>query len=100
LGALDGTPVKVTVPTSLKGRYRSRKAYIATNVLGVCDLICNSSMCYLVGRARHMMVMCFEMHFQGQMGCVSLKATSILETLKSFIGTLCSANIDFFCFPF
>jgi hypothetical protein len=30
------------------------------------------------------------------MGCVSLKASSILETLKSFIGTLCSANIDFF----
>jgi hypothetical protein len=36
LGALDGTPVKVTVPPSLKGRYRSRKADIVTNVLGVC----------------------------------------------------------------
>jgi hypothetical protein len=47
-----------------------------------------------------MMVMCFEMHFQGQMGCVSLKVSSILETLKSIIGTLCSASIDFFCFPF
>jgi hypothetical protein len=34
------------------------------------------------------------------MGCVSLKASSILETLKSFIGTLCSANIDFFLFSF
>jgi hypothetical protein len=43
-----------------------------------------------------MMVMCFEMHFQGQMGCVSLKVSSILETLKSIIGTLCSASIDFF----
>jgi hypothetical protein len=47
-----------------------------------------------------MMVVCFEMHFQGQMGCVSLKASSILETLKSFIGTLYSANIDFFLFLF
>jgi hypothetical protein len=36
LGALDGTPVKVTVPASLKGRYRSRKADIVINVLGVC----------------------------------------------------------------
>jgi hypothetical protein len=45
-----------------------------------------------------MMVVCFEMHFQGQMGCVSLNASSVLETLKSFIGTLCSANIDFFLF--
>jgi hypothetical protein len=35
LDALDGTPVKVPVPTSLKGRYRSRKADIVTNVLGV-----------------------------------------------------------------
>jgi hypothetical protein len=42
-----------------------------------------------------MMAVCFKMHFQGQMSCVSLKASSILETLKSFIGTLCSANIDF-----
>jgi hypothetical protein len=47
-----------------------------------------------------MMVVCFEMHFQGQMGCMSLKASSILETLKLFIGTLCSANIDFFLFSF
>ncbi|WVZ64453.1 hypothetical protein U9M48_013962 [Paspalum notatum var. saurae] len=36
LGALDGTHVKVTVPTRLKGRYRSRKGDIVTNVLGVC----------------------------------------------------------------
>lgn len=36
LGALDGTHVKVTVPTKLKGRYRSRKGDIVTNVLGVC----------------------------------------------------------------
>ncbi|WVZ93180.1 hypothetical protein U9M48_039182 [Paspalum notatum var. saurae] len=36
LGALDGTHVKVTVPTRLKGRYRSRMGYIVTNVLGVC----------------------------------------------------------------
>ncbi|KAL6877204.1 hypothetical protein ACP4OV_012875 [Aristida adscensionis] len=36
LGALDGTHVKVTVPTRLKGRYRSRKVDIVTNVLGVC----------------------------------------------------------------
>jgi hypothetical protein len=35
LGALDGTHVNVTVPTRLKGRYRSRKGYIVTNVLGV-----------------------------------------------------------------
>jgi hypothetical protein len=38
LGALDGTAIKVTVPTHLKGRYRSRKADIVTNVLGVCAL--------------------------------------------------------------
>lgn len=36
MGALDGTAIKVTVPTHLKGRYRSRKADIVTNVLGVC----------------------------------------------------------------
>lgn len=36
LGALDGTHMKVTVPTNLKGRYRSRKADITTNVLAVC----------------------------------------------------------------
>lgn len=36
LGALDGTHVKVIVPTKLKGRYRSRKREIVTNVLGVC----------------------------------------------------------------
>lgn len=36
MGALDGTHVKVTVPTKLKGRYRSRKGEIVTNVLGVC----------------------------------------------------------------
>ena len=36
MGALDGTTIKVNVPTHLKGRYRSRKADIETNVLGVC----------------------------------------------------------------
>ena len=36
MGALDGTHIKVIVPTQLKGRYRSRKADIVTNVLGVC----------------------------------------------------------------
>ena len=36
MGALDGTHVKVTVPTKLKGRYRSRKGDVVTNVLGVC----------------------------------------------------------------
>jgi hypothetical protein len=35
-GCIGLNPVKVTVPTSLKGRYRSRKADIVTNVLGVC----------------------------------------------------------------
>jgi hypothetical protein len=45
-----------------------------------------------------MMVVCFEKHFQGQLCCVSLKAGSILETLKSFIGSLCSGNIIFFSF--
>jgi hypothetical protein len=45
-----------------------------------------------------MMVVCFEKHFQGQLCCVSLKAGSILETLKSFIGSLCSGNIIFFPF--
>ncbi|XP_010233500.1 protein ALP1-like [Brachypodium distachyon] len=36
LGALDGTHVKVIVPVDIKRRYRSRKAEISTNVLGVC----------------------------------------------------------------
>ncbi|KAL6541945.1 hypothetical protein OROGR_011431 [Orobanche gracilis] len=37
LGALDGTYIKVQVPTVDKPRYRSRKGDIATNVLAVCD---------------------------------------------------------------
>ncbi|KAL0413824.1 UNVERIFIED_CONTAM: hypothetical protein Sradi_1584100 [Sesamum radiatum] len=37
LGALDGTHIKVRVPTSEKGRYRTRKGDIVVNVLGVCD---------------------------------------------------------------
>ncbi|XP_031106417.1 protein ALP1-like [Ipomoea triloba] len=36
LGALDGTFIKVNVPSSDKPRYRTRKGDIATNVLGVC----------------------------------------------------------------
>lgn len=38
IGALDGTLIKVTPPSDQKGRYRTRKASIATNVLGVCNL--------------------------------------------------------------
>ncbi|KAL4021787.1 hypothetical protein IC575_020604 [Cucumis melo] len=37
LGALDGTYIKVNVPASDRGRYRTRKGEVATNVLGVCD---------------------------------------------------------------
>ncbi|XP_027169686.1 protein ALP1-like [Coffea eugenioides] len=37
LGALDGTLIKVTPPSDQKPRYRTRKASIATNVLGVCS---------------------------------------------------------------
>lgn len=33
---MDGTHIKVTVPTRIKGRYRSRKGDIVANVLGVC----------------------------------------------------------------
>lgn len=36
LGALDGTHIGVTVPATMKGRYRSRLGDIDTNVLGVC----------------------------------------------------------------
>ncbi|KAJ0046961.1 hypothetical protein Pint_05049 [Pistacia integerrima] len=36
LGALDGTYIKVHVPTDDIPRYRSRKSEVATNVLGVC----------------------------------------------------------------
>ncbi|PPD91223.1 hypothetical protein GOBAR_DD11842 [Gossypium barbadense] len=36
LGALDGTHIKIRVPTVDKPRYRMRKGDIATNVLGVC----------------------------------------------------------------
>ncbi|KAL8546946.1 hypothetical protein ACS0TY_006599 [Phlomoides rotata] len=37
LGALDGTFVNVRVPTIDRGRYRTRKGQITTNVLAVCD---------------------------------------------------------------
>ena len=37
MGALDGTYIKVHVPSVDKLRYRTRKGEIATNVLGVCD---------------------------------------------------------------
>ncbi|KAL8552100.1 hypothetical protein ACS0TY_000963 [Phlomoides rotata] len=37
LGALDGTFVNVRVPTIDRGRYRTQKGQIATNVLAVCD---------------------------------------------------------------
>ncbi|GKA12694.1 ALP1-like protein [Tanacetum coccineum] len=36
LGALDGTSIRVTLPSDQKPRYRTRKSNIATNVLGVC----------------------------------------------------------------
>lgn len=36
LGASDGTHVGVTVPATMKGRYRSRLGDVNTNVLGVC----------------------------------------------------------------
>ncbi|MFQ6667454.1 hypothetical protein Gotur_033475 [Gossypium turneri] len=36
LGALDGTHIKIRVPTVDKLRYRTRKGDIATNMLGVC----------------------------------------------------------------
>ncbi|PWA76471.1 hypothetical protein CTI12_AA233700 [Artemisia annua] len=36
LSALDGTSIRVTPPSDQKPRYRTRKADIATNVLGVC----------------------------------------------------------------
>ncbi|PPE00500.1 hypothetical protein GOBAR_DD02482 [Gossypium barbadense] len=38
LGALDGTHIKIRVPTVDKPRYRTRKGDIATNMLGVCTL--------------------------------------------------------------
>ncbi|XP_028793577.1 uncharacterized protein LOC114749250 [Neltuma alba] len=37
LGALDGTHVKMRVPSLDKARYRNRKGEITTNVLGVCS---------------------------------------------------------------
>ncbi|KAL8530002.1 hypothetical protein ACS0TY_007177 [Phlomoides rotata] len=37
LGALDGTFINVRVSASDRGRYRTRKGKIATNVLAVCD---------------------------------------------------------------
>ncbi|XP_052877425.1 uncharacterized protein LOC128284004 [Gossypium arboreum] len=36
LGALDGTHIKIRVPTVDKLRYQTRKGDIATNMLGVC----------------------------------------------------------------
>ncbi|XP_050378473.1 protein ALP1-like [Argentina anserina] len=37
LGALDGTYIRVRVPTNDKPRYRTRKGEVATNVLAVCS---------------------------------------------------------------
>lgn len=37
MGALDGTYVNVHVPEADRGRYRTRKGQISTNVLAVCD---------------------------------------------------------------
>ncbi|XP_054792120.1 protein ALP1-like [Prosopis cineraria] len=37
LGALDGTHIKLRVPSLDKARYRNRKGEITTNVLGVCS---------------------------------------------------------------
>jgi hypothetical protein len=37
LGALDGTYIRVRVPTIDKPRYRTRKGEVATNVLAVCS---------------------------------------------------------------
>ena len=36
LGALDGTYIRVKIPTADKPGYRTRKGDIATNMLGVC----------------------------------------------------------------
>ncbi|XVF01733.1 hypothetical protein REPUB_Repub04eG0114200 [Reevesia pubescens] len=36
LGALDGTYIKIKVPTTDKPRYRTCKGDISTNMLGVC----------------------------------------------------------------
>lgn len=83
LDALDGTHIKVTVPTSLKGRYRSRKADIVTNVLGVCAPDMQFIYVLLDGRARHTMVVCFEMLSPGQMGYVSLKVATTLLMLAT-----------------
>ncbi|GJT50193.1 hypothetical protein Tco_0976350 [Tanacetum coccineum] len=42
LGALDGTSIRVTPSSDQKPRYRTRKADIATNVLGVIDHQCSN----------------------------------------------------------
>ncbi|WVZ97489.1 hypothetical protein U9M48_043019 [Paspalum notatum var. saurae] len=85
LQALDGTHIKVTVPARLKERYRSRKADIVTNVIGVCApdmqfIYIRSFIYYLAGRVLLMTVVCLEMLFQGQMGCESPKANFVLAT--------------------
>ncbi|KAL8555192.1 hypothetical protein ACS0TY_003126 [Phlomoides rotata] len=38
LGALDGTFINVLISAEDRGRYRTRKGQIATNVLAVCDI--------------------------------------------------------------
>ncbi|KAL8474404.1 hypothetical protein ACS0TY_031032 [Phlomoides rotata] len=40
LGAIEGTYINVHVPKADKGRYRTRKGTIATNVLDACDRNC------------------------------------------------------------
>uniref|UniRef100_A0A1S3BNP1 Retrotransposon protein n=1 Tax=Cucumis melo TaxID=3656 RepID=A0A1S3BNP1_CUCME len=38
LGALDGTYIKVNIPTADRPTFRTHKGEIATNVLGVCNM--------------------------------------------------------------
>lgn len=50
IGALDGTHIAVSVPTSHQPRYRNRKQYISQNVLAVCNFELFLSMYFQDGR--------------------------------------------------
>ncbi|MFQ6645289.1 hypothetical protein Gotur_020155 [Gossypium turneri] len=50
LGALNGTHIKITVPTVDKPRYQTRKGDIATKMLVFVHLICILFMFFLVGK--------------------------------------------------
>ncbi|KAL8538239.1 hypothetical protein ACS0TY_000277 [Phlomoides rotata] len=67
LGAIDGTYVNVNVPEADKGRYRTRKGIISTNVLAACDRNCMFTYILPGWEVRLLMPECCEILSQGFM---------------------------------